>query len=327
MRLFRFGVTPVSAMGTQIRSDTLAGHLLCLYRERQGEKALLSLIGKMREGQVPFALSDAVPRGYLPVPMVPPMVRKDFRELVDQLHGGDMLEGLRNLKNFRKRQSFLSIGQWEKVRDDVSSKRLYLLLQGQTDQSPGTYTTELTLHNTINRESGAVLRGALYVTRDHYYPSGGNNEEHHLDVYAQVEEEFDETFRELLDDLQMSGYGRDRSTGKGQIELGPMEPMEGLSKQDGANRWLNLSTYSNTNGNELAGGSYQLETKFGKVWNGFGEKVPFKQPLMVFKSGSTFPKRPSNPGQTVIGKIHSGNPDIVQCCTPVMLPFNFKEGS
>ena len=325
MRLFRFGVTPVSAMGTQLKSDTLAGHLLCLYRERHGEKKLLELIGEMRTGQVPFALSDAVPRGYLPLPLAPPMARQDFRELVEQLHGGDMLEGLRNLKAFRKRHSFLSLKQWEEVRSQISSKNLYLLLQGQTDEAPGTPATELTLHNTINRESGAVLKGALYVTRDLFYPAGGDD--YYLDVYAQVQEQFDEIFRELLEDLQMSGYGRDRSAGKGQLEIGPLEPMESLSKQEGINRWLNLSTYSNTSGKELEGGTYQLETKFGKVWNGFGETKPFKQPLMVFKSGSTFPQQPSNFGNTIIGNIHTANPDIVQCCTPVMLPFTSQEVS
>ena len=325
MRLFRFGVTPISALGTKLRSDTMAGHLLCLFRERYGEQPLQDLIGQMRKGDVPFALSDGMPRGYLPVPLLPPMNRMDFRELVDQLHGGNMLQGLRNLKKFRKHHAFLSIAQWEKIRGTVSAKDLYLLLQGDTESMPGSPQVELTLHNTINRESGSVLKGALYVTRDLYY--GGGEDGNNLDVYALVNEAFDETFRELLDDFQMSGYGRDRSSGKGQLQLGPMEPMESLAEQENSNRWLNLSTYSNSSGEDLAGGSYRLETKFGKIWNGFGEKIPFKQPLIVFKSGSSFPKRPSNLGNTVIGNIHVGNPGIVQCCTPVMLPFTFKEGA
>ena len=71
MKLYRFTLTPQSAMGTPLVGDTLFGQLCWAVRNRFGEARLIELL----EGyttQYPFmVVSDAFPEGFLPLPTLP----------------------------------------------------------------------------------------------------------------------------------------------------------------------------------------------------------------------------------------------------------------
>jgi len=322
MNSYRFGITPISALGTPIRSDTLSGHLLCLFRERHGEERLLALLEDARSGEVPFSLSDAFPRGRIPQPLVPPLPRQHIRELVEQFHKGSQIEAMSRMKQLRKNPQPLTLKQWQEVRGSISARNLYFITA--LDETPASINLQPTLvmHNTINRHTGTVLDKSLHVSRDLRYPKpeGGG---HVLDIYAQVSPGFNSEFKGLLEDLENSGYGRDRSSGLGQLQLGPLEPADDLFELKDANAWLNLSTFSTVHSSDLKGAFYNVSTKFGKVWNGFGEQVPFKLPLMVFSAGSTFRTIP-NLQNCIISGVHRQNPNIVQYCAPVLLPFRME---
>jgi len=75
MKLLRYSLVPRSPLGSSLQSDTLAGHLLCFVRERDGEEALKNLISQFLEGDPPFILSSAFPKGNLPFPALPPFPR------------------------------------------------------------------------------------------------------------------------------------------------------------------------------------------------------------------------------------------------------------
>jgi len=323
MKLVRIGVTLRSPLGTPLKSDTLSGHLLCLFRQRHGEKKLSKLLEDAKKGNLPFVISDAFPHDHLPVPVLEPMSRSTFKELVESLHGGKTLEGLKSLKRFRKKFQVLPLSEWAEVSKAMSAKNLYFLHHQERIRLEGGEKTKITMHNTINRKSGHVLEGALYNSIEKWYTSSEGKPA--LDIYARVEPSFEPDFKELLNDLKSLGYGQDRSTGKGNLQFEEWEPMEHLDQKKGANAWMNLSTYSTTQGEELEGGWYKMHTKFGKVWNGFGERNPFKKPLLVFEPGSVFRKQPKNLGTTVIPGIHSENANLVQYCSPIMLPINLQE--
>ena len=323
MKLVRIGVTLRSPLGTPLKSDTLSGHLLCLFRERYGEEKLSNLLEDSKKGVLPFVISDAFPHDHLPVPVLKPMSRSSFKEFVESLHGGNTIEALKSLKRFRKKCQFIPLSNWEELSNTMSAKSLYFLHHHKLVLVESGGKAKITMHNTINRKSGRALEGALYNSTENWYKS--NEEIPSLDIYARVAPSFETEFNELLNDLKSLGYGQDRSTGKGNLKFEEWEPMEHLDQKKGANAWMNLSTYSTTKGDEIEGGWYKMHTKFGKVWNGFGERNPFKKPLLVFEPGSVFLKQPENIETTVITGIHSGNPNIVQYCSPIMLPIKLQE--
>ena len=84
MKLNRYHITPNSALGSPLKSDTLTGQLLCLYREEHGEEELEELIRKMKEGSPPFILSDAFPHDTLPFPTLPPISRQAFDQICEK---------------------------------------------------------------------------------------------------------------------------------------------------------------------------------------------------------------------------------------------------
>ena len=322
MKLIRIGITLLSPLGTALKSDTLSGHLLCLYRQRYGEKELLQLLSAAGKGQLPFVISDAFPHGHLPVPLLEPLSRRVFKELVDELHSGKMLIGLKSLKKFRKKNQFLALKEWREISGKMSAKNLYFLHDQNRILTESGEITAFTLHNTIDRQSGQVREGALYQTRDLWYAESVNKPT--LDIYAKVLPDFESKFKQLLSDLSELGYGRDRSSGKGNLQFGEWEELPDLDQGSRANAWMNLSTYSTTHGEDLTGGWYRMQTKFGKILNGFGERNPFKKPLIVFEPGSVFPKMPENMGASVISGIHAENQNVVQYCCPVMLPLTLE---
>ena len=63
MALHRFILRPLSAWGTPLRSDTLAGLLLYRLAEDEGEAALKAELEAFQNGRPPFALSSALPEG------------------------------------------------------------------------------------------------------------------------------------------------------------------------------------------------------------------------------------------------------------------------
>jgi CRISPR-associated protein Csm4 len=71
MQAFRVTINLQSAFATTLKGDTLFGQLCWAIRNRQGENHLAGLLEGYTSGQ-PFAVvSDAFPKGYLPLPKLP----------------------------------------------------------------------------------------------------------------------------------------------------------------------------------------------------------------------------------------------------------------
>lgn len=317
MTLHRYHITPNSAVGSPLKSDTLTGQLLCLYREKYGETALETLIDEMKEGKLPFILSDAFPHDTLPLPVLPPILRKEFDQICEDRDLKDKFKALSLQKQFKKKFLWIRLEQWLQLRESLSMKALFgFYLNLSSKGSTGLEQKIVAeLHNIIDRNTGRTLgEGGLFTTENTWYRF--RQEQPALDVYAQVQSEFLEELDDLMQRLELVGYGRDASVGKGQLTIKrDTQDFSSLEECPHHNHWLNLSTYSSRSVNDLQG-YYRMKTKFGKVWRGFGEVRPFKHPLLVFEAGSIFQNPPETLGQTIIDKIHV-NRKIIQCTSPI----------
>jgi CRISPR-associated protein Csm4 len=334
-RLLRYPLRLQSALGSPLRSDTLSGQLLCAYREKHGEPALEDLIAEIKQGNLPFVLSDALPRQHLPVPTFPPVPRRLFQELADSLCGGDRYQALQLQKTNKKELSFLTCEYWQDLRRDGSLLAMLRVLFTQSPERNEKHVTERNwqqrtvpeMHNVIDRLQNTTLqRGGIFTVENTWMgmtdESGtkltGKGME--LDLYAHVRPDFQTELEDLLRRVGLTGYGRDASVGLGHLEVGMAEDASTLLECEGANCFLSLSTCSTTDGSVLQGGYYKIRPKFGKVWSGFGENAPFKKPILVLDPGSILRRIPA-PDTTILQGVHPTNAKVIQYASGIFLPF------
>lgn len=326
MSLKRYRLRPVSSVGTPLRSDTLAGQLLCLYAEQHGQEKMNALAEQLRSGEVPFVLSDAFPEGCLPCPVLPAIPRQTFEALSQQhpaFKDGGLFEAMRQFKRF-KAVRFLTLEQWQRHREVLSLKNLLLdFLGGDAQGQPSgpQAKTVAELHNIIDRHTERTLEtGGMFTSETTWYGSQTGNASSALDLYVWAEDTaWHEEVNRLLLRMGQLGFGRDASTGKGHFHLGDPEEAGGLLECPEANAAMTLSTCATTRPQEVTGW-YNLRPKFGKVWNGFGEMRPFKKPMLMFDPGSVFTRFPEGYGHGILSGVHRTNPNILQHAAALRLP-------
>jgi len=325
MPLFRYTITPLSAFGTPLRSDTLHGHLLCAAGELDGPDAVRGLIARFESGSPPFVCSSALPRGFLPMPCLPPIARRSFRKRFVGSGGGrnmDEFQALTCYKRFRKLE-FIPLAVWMETRSGMSLANLFeRWLEDQkvfrVSSAPGSNWAKrhhLEAHNSMDRTTGSVLQeGGLYLSEVDFY-----GKETRLDLYVRTEEV--EAFERLLTHIRDTGFGRDRSTGKGAFTFGRDTGFDASSLDAPHSHRMSLSVLAAEDMRLLATGWYSTFAKHGKVWDGFGQTNPFKRPFLALGEGSVFREMPD--GGYVLHGLHP-DPGIVQVTWPLTVPLTVR---
>jgi len=330
-QLLRYQVRLESALGSSLRSDTLSGQILWAFREKHGEPALETLLKEIRNGDLPFVLSDGFPAQHLPAPAFPPIPRRLFQELANLHFNGDLFQTLQRQKLRKNELAHLSVDYWKGLRTNAS---LYALLDDwliKDPPEPWKRTTVAEIHNVIDRYQNKTLKqGGIFTVENTWMelsnadPSGSQSKKMRMDLYAQVRPDFQAEFDGLLEQIGKTGYGRDASIGLGQLRIERSEDVSNLLDCQDANRWLNLSTLATTDGTSMRDGYYKIRSKFGKVWSGFGDNAPFKKPILILEAGSILGHVPA-PATTILQGVHPTNPKILQYTAGIFLPFVLNE--
>lgn len=270
MTPYRFRLKPCSAFGTCPLGDTLFGQLCWAIRNRYGEYRLIELLEAYTENHPFCIISDAMPSGYLPRPVLP----SSFYQLEGQ-----------ERKQIKKRvwlpweQFDRPLCEW--VQHSLASKDI-----------PGCIPeTHVQPHNTLNRETGTTGTGefAPYTMDQLWYGLKAS-----LDVIVMIDHSrFSLSECGLaLDDMGQTGFGRDASIGLGKFTLENNQPDSiVLPVQSEANAWLTLApTAPQGGGFNPEHSFYQPFTRFGR----HGDQAvhlpggPFKTPLLMAYSGAVF---------------------------------------
>ncbi|MCK5826061.1 MAG: hypothetical protein KAG93_03440 [Desulfuromusa sp.] len=314
MDVYRYKIKPLSAFATPMRSDTLYGQLLCAAAEFDGEDGVTGLIQQFTDKQPPFVVSSAFPAGKLPMPVLPGIKRSQFESLA----GDDMFRKLSQQKEYRKK-TFIAVTDWRDVAGQMSSLKLfqhYLNNKADSNIEPG-YRSARTMHNSIDRNSNRVIsEGGLYSDEANYFDA-----DYTYDLYVKTADRAN--FERLFNHVATVGFGADASTGKGQFSFEIDESFDAALFNHQGNAEMNLSVCMATETDQFIG-TWNLFTKLGKVWNGFGETNPFKKPFIAFTEGSVFTRMADS--NYVLRDIHS-NPDYVQIGLPLTLPLTLEEGN
>jgi len=94
---------------------------------------------------------------------------------------------------------------------------------------------------------------------------------------------------EIIKSVFEVGYGKKKSSGYGQFEVGKIEDYNEINEPSNVNGFLILGNYLPGKNDNLQNGFYEYNIKYGKL----GEHLsmsdnPFKKPIILFSSGSCF---------------------------------------
>lgn len=324
-----------SAFGTPLRSDTLAGHLLWAAAELDGDQAVTELIAGFEAGRPPFVVSSAFPGGMLPMPVAPAPGRQEFKEryvgpktsLKEPFK--NLFEALSAFKKFRK-LPWLPVSVWKKLRGGYSLAGVFdawrenaalFTLAGRDHGGDPTPWSKQTFepHNSIDRTTGAVRdEGGLYFSPATFHATGA-----HLDLYVRTDDA--PGFERLLNHVADSGFGRDRSTGKGHFAWRREDGVDlAWLEADGSHR-LNLTVCSAAE-LRLEGGFYSPFAKHGRAWSATGEAHAFKKPFLALSEGAALTAADFTrlaAGSGLLRGVHA-DARIVQVVAPFGAPFTFS---
>ena len=308
MKLYRFTLTPQSAMGTPLVGDTLFGQLCWAVRNRFGEARLTALLEGYTEQRPFMVVSDAFPQGFLPLPTLPSKFWQTKTET--------------DRKSLKK-------AQWLKI--DDAEKSAVKFWQECALQANFKFEKESQdqFHNTIDRQTNTTGEGqfAPYSTELTWFDSVQK-----FDLYIVLDENrFTlEDLQQVLNDVGSFGFGRDASIGLGKFQC--INPQAVNFLQQNANCYLTLANCAPQNlGLNKEYCYYQITTRFGR--HGDIQALssnPFKKPIILAKPAAIFTPEKYEPrlflGNGLSGISHAQPNAVHQAYAPVFNLFvDFKD--
>jgi CRISPR-associated protein Csm4 len=310
--LFHVCLRLQSPLGTPLHSGTLFGQLCWTRREYDGEAALDAWLAD--EEQV-WALSDGVPAGLLPRPVVTPAPPSEEPKVADD-------------RKKRKKRGYIRREAFVRIRGGVSEKTLGPHLVAVADRS-ATF-----VHNTIDRRTGSTPEtGGLYFLKEDWsfsppdpdraerLPDGQVEAGDRRDIYIEAPKQDTDDIRRLLSALGENGYGRDASLGRGRWTVESVTEDKELA--NGPNgRLLSLSHGSAEP--DMDDLRCRLATHYGKAGPEVavgGGASPFKKPLLLTQPGATFKGVAGRRYGALIRGVHPDRPEIIHNAFHVAIPF------
>ena len=266
MKLYRFTLSPQSAMGTPLVGDTLFGQLCWAVRNRFGEARLTALLEGYTEQRPFMVVSDAFPQGFLPLPTLPSKFWQTKTET--------------DRKSLKK-------AQWVNIEDAENSAVKFWQECALQANVKFEKESQDQFHNTIDRQINTTGEGqfAPYSTMLTWFGTVQK-----FDLYIVLDENrFTlEELQQVLNDVGSFGFGRDASIGLGKFQCTHPQAVNFL--QQNANCYLTLANCAPQKlGLNKEYCYYQITTRFGR--HGDIQALssnPFKKPIILAKPAAIF---------------------------------------
>lgn len=298
-RTYRVILEVKSSVVTPFQADTLFGTLCWGIRFLEGEKDLKEFIDNSLMENPPLIISDGFPESYLPKPILAPLKIKESEELVETCYGKEkkeLIRGIMKLKELSKLHLIPKDYLFKYV-ENLSSIQIgkdFLIAKFKEPAKE----SQVNLRNAFNRLTARVQEGGLFSETETYYPP-----ESRINFYAKINESLFSLTRLknlLTGYLELSGYGADKSAGRGNIKFINIEDSD-LPHVDQSNAFTSLSSFV-PKAYDPSNGFYDPILKYGKLGEHYasgktskldrsGRVIgmnPFKKPLYMFRAGSAF---------------------------------------
>ncbi|OLV28084.1 type III-A CRISPR-associated RAMP protein Csm4 [Haemophilus parainfluenzae] len=281
MKLYRFTLTPQSAMGTPLVGDTFFGQFCWAVRNRFGEARLIELLEGYTEQRPFIVVSDAFPQGFLPLPTLPSTFWEKLEHDRKQLKKAQFIKVDDAQQNDVKNWQGYALSEYLQLQEKIKNDKT-----GEEKKKWGK-TTQDQFHNTIDRQTNTTGEGqfAPYSTDIAWF---GSKQE--FDLYIVLDEARCslEELQQILDDVGAFGFGRDASIGLGKFRCN--NPQEVNFYQQNANCYFTLANSAPQNlGLNKECSYYQITTRFGRHGDIQAlSSSPFKKPIILAKSAAIF---------------------------------------
>lgn len=332
MEKLKINIKLESSIITPFHSDTLWGHICWALRYKYGESDLKEFLECYRDGEPPLVISNAFSKGYIPFPVLPQVDRESSKQLIKKFWGDEgFVTGVSAIKLLSKTpyisREILIRNQDETILNEfiiklflednyicpkiadyldepcpvkygVDGKIACGFISNTETPCPLKYKsrldrirTEQTInyHSKINRLSCTTSEGSLFTTEEIFF---GNCE---FEAFCKIGNSFSiDKLKVCLEFINNNGYGRKKTTGKGNIKCNLEKDKYDISTKN-SNAFMSLSNYV-PGADDPKTGYYRIFTKYGKLGGHFASSpiisgknpIPFKYPLVMFEAGSVF---------------------------------------
>ncbi len=280
MKSLRVTIRFKSGVGSSLQSDTIFGQFAWWYLYIYGEDKLKEMLDGFEEE--PFIVfSDGFLHGTVAVPFLKPEKPENIRNA----WGDRYYEEMKRVKKAR----FIRVGEWLESDLSIISLKDFIYSKEDSEGKPA-IATGLFIKNSVNRITNTTDAG-LYVSEEYFF-----NEK--VDIYAKYDSDKIETkeILEIFTQIGEFGFGKDKSTGKGRFEVVEHEENPAILNRKGS-KFISLSSFVPDSSCEVLYG--KTFTKFGKHGETLVFGNPFKNPVIMFRSGSIFK---SNSEREVYGR-------------------------
>lgn len=301
-RTYKVQIKVLSSVVTPFHADTIFGTICWGIALLEGQDKIREFLNLYKSKEtVPLVISDGLFDDYLPCPVLEPLSLKKSEDLINNVIGGDnpseKIKRIQKLKQF-KNIKYLPIEYFNKNKELFSQDKLSEdYLKGQIKESRLT-EDDYILRTSIDRYSGKAMEGRLFHTKEIFYDSK-------INIYVKLREgsHFDGNWlKKIFSYIEVSGYGADKSVGRGQIKVESIGEKNDLPHCDKPNAFISLSSFVPDRDDPSDGcyipllkygklGEYYANSSIDKIISGTDERIgnnPFKRPLLMFRAGSTF---------------------------------------
>ena len=274
-----FGVLiePKSSFITPLQADTIFGSLMWAFRYAYGESELVDLLKSFFD-KPPFLISNAIPYGFFPRPLIP---LEKPKEASDK----DLFAELKKTRKIK----YIPQDKFEVLINSLSSSMLIeiLLELASLDLEDKLMPkTDVVQKNVINRLNFTTVKGGLFEQEEVYF---GNMKQI---IYVKFNKDqkniSEDSLKDLFNKVSLFGYGKKKSTGKGAFEISFIDDVV-LPEASNSNGFISLSNFVPAKDDPI-NGYYDTLVKFGKLGGDFASSQggPWKKPLLMLKEGSVF---------------------------------------
>ncbi len=305
MKFLCFKVEVKSYLAGTVWSDQLFGHITWAVKSLKGEEFFNQFIDAYKtakkEAEIPMIFSSIFPHNHLPLPSLSYNLNKLFEDE----------EGYKKVKKIKKAR-FVRAEYFSEISNSLTSEidveELYenIWLQKHEERD--------FMHNTIDRESGRVLEGALFVQEQKHFKEP-------LWFFVKVSQKWEQLLCEALKFIELRGLGADAAIGAGSVKITEESPDFIKDWDYEKNSFISIS-----HAVSRYAINYQTVTKYGKLFNKIDESDnPFKQPIIMMEPGAILgSKAKEDIAYGIIRNIHR-NEKIIHCAIPFLVPVNLSQ--
>ncbi|MBN2572351.1 MAG: hypothetical protein JXA68_09510 [Ignavibacteriales bacterium] len=286
MKTYILTLKQKSGLLTELQSDTIYGHFCWRLKEQFGVEKLTEFIALYRKNQPIFILSDGLllvgNEIHFPRPFVfnkPEIKQTKSEKILEFVKRKSSKE--RNFINLSELNKFLSSGKVDlEEKSSIDSS-----VKPQVKKPVKTETLRVSVQ--IDRNNFGSSEGGLFS----YNPKYTREDVSYVIFIKVLDENRFDLFKceNILKELFRLGYGKKKSSGYGQFEVGDIVEFNEFEKLSDPNAFMILGNYLPSEDDKALPIGYDINTKYGKLGEDLSQSEnPFKNPIVFLTAGSCF---------------------------------------